>query len=288
MTREFSVTGGGGVALHVRECGNPDGAAIVFVHGWSQCDRCWDRQLEGRLAASFRLVAFDNRGHGMSDMPSDPACYTDGQLWADDLAAVIDGAGLERPVVVAWSYGGFIVADYVRAYGDGALGGIALAGSAVRLKPPTFEDLGPGLLENAQAMCLPDLGANIAATRRFLRACTVDPLDADLWESALCWNMVVPPQIRGALIAREIDADDVLAALSVPVLVIHGLEDSIVLPSMARHAVERCRTAAASWYEGIGHMPFVEAQERFDQDLARFVRRAHSGTAMSDPPRVQA
>ena len=90
-------------------------------------------------------------------------------------------------------------------------------------------------------MCLPDLGANIAATRRFLRACTVDPLDADLWESALCWNMVVPPQIRGALIAREIDADDVLAALSVPVLVIHGLEDSIVLPSMARHAVERCR-----------------------------------------------
>jgi non-heme chloroperoxidase len=281
MAREYSVTGGGGVALHVRECGNPDGAAIVFVHGWSQCDRCWDRQLEGQLAASFRLVAFDIRGHGMSDRPSDPACYTDGQLWADDLAAVINGGGLVRPVVVAWSYGGFIVADYLRAYGDGVLGGIAFAGSALHLKPTTFEDIGPGLLENAQAMCLPDLGANIAATRRFLRACTVDPLDTDLWDTALCWNMVVPPQIRGALIAREIDADDVLAGLSVPVLVIHGTEDSIVLPSMARHVVERCQTAAMSWYEGVGHMPFVETQERFDQELATFVRATHSSTAMT-------
>jgi pimeloyl-ACP methyl ester carboxylesterase len=275
------VTGGGGVALHVREFGKPDGAAIVFVHGWSQCDRCWDRQLEGRLAASFRLVAFDIRGHGMSDRPCDPACYTDGQLWADDLAAVINAGGLERPVVVAWSYGGLILADYVRAYGDGALGGIVLAGSALHLNPTTFADLGPGLLENAQAMCLPDLGANIAATRRFLRACTVDPLDADLWEAALCWNMVVPPQIRGALIAREIDADDVLATLSVPVLVIHGAEDSIVLPSMARHAVERCPTAASSWYDGVGHMPFVEAQERFDQDLAAFARAGRPSTAMT-------
>src|ERR1700759_4749962 len=181
MPREYSVTGGGGAALHVRERGDPDGAAIVFVHGWSQCDRCWDRQLEGRLAASFRLVSFDNRGHGMSDKPSDPGCYTDGRLWADDLAAVVDGAGLERPVVVAWSYGGFIVAGYVRAYGDDALGGIVFAGGALHVKPPTFDDLGPGLLENAQAMCLPDLGANIAATRRFLRACTVDRLAPAPW-----------------------------------------------------------------------------------------------------------
>ena len=281
MAREYSVTGGGGVALHVRESGNPDGAAIVFVHGWSQCDRCWDRQLEGQLAASFRLVTFDIRGHGMSDMPPDPARYSDGRLWADDLAAVISGAGLERPVVVAWSYGGFIVADYVREHGDGALGGIVLAGSALHLKPTTFADLGPGLLENAQAMCLPDLGANIAATRRFLRACTVNPLDPDLWESALCWNMVVPAQIRGALIAREIDSDDVLAALSVPVLVIHGLEDSIVLPSMARHVVAHCPTAVASWYDGIGHMPFVEAQERFDQELMAFVDRARASRSSS-------
>ena len=91
---------------------------------------------------------------------------------------------------------------------------------------------------------------------------------------------------HGALIAREIDADDVLAGLSVPVLVIHGTEDSIVLPSMARHVVERCPTADVSWYEGVGHTPFVEAQERFDQELATFVRATHSSTAMTGAARA--
>jgi non-heme chloroperoxidase len=282
MAREYTVTGGGGATLHVRESGKPDGAAIVFIHGWSQCDRCWDRQLEGSLAASCRLITFDIRGHGISDKPLEPSSYADERLWADDLAAVIEGAGAERPILVAWSYGGYIATDYARNYGDSALAGLVLVGGAVQLRPPTFDHLGPGLLANAQEMCLPDLGANIAATRRFLRACTARPLDADTWESALCWNMVVPPQIRGALIAREIDGDDVLASLSVPVLVIHGLEDEIVLPSMADHAVECCPTASASWYEGIGHMPFVEASERFNQELATFVE-----SALSARPRVQ-
>jgi pimeloyl-ACP methyl ester carboxylesterase len=284
MAREYSVTGGGGVGLHVRESGNPDGPAIVFVHGWSQCDRCWDRQLEGPLAATFRMITFDIRGHGMSDKPLDPGCYTDARVWADDLAAVINGAGVDRPILVAWSYGGFIVTDYVRALGDGALAGIVLVGATVMLKP-TFDHFGSGLLTNAQEMCLPDLGDNISATRRFLRACTARPLDDDVWESALCWNMAVPPQIRGALIAREIDADDVLAGLSVPVLAIHGLEDQIVLPSMARHAVECCPTARASWYEGIGHMPFMEATERFNQELSTFVEEARAVSCARSAPR---
>jgi pimeloyl-ACP methyl ester carboxylesterase len=267
----------------VRESGNPDGPAIIFVHGWSQCDRCWDQQLDGQLATDFRLIAFDIRGHGMSDKPTDPGCYTDPRLWADDLAAVINGAGVDRPILVAWSYGGFIVTDYVRAFGDADVAGIVLVGAAVMLKP-TFDHFGAGLLENAQQMCLPDLGANIAATRRFLRACTARPLDDDIWEPALCWNMTVPPQIRGALIAREIDADDVLATLSVPVLVIHGAQDAIVLPSMAHWVVEHCPTAVASWYDGAGHMPFVEASQRFDRELATFTENARAGVLRSALP----
>jgi non-heme chloroperoxidase len=82
--------------------------------------------------------------------------------------------------------------------------------------------------------------------------------------------MAVPPEIRGALIAREIDSDDVLACLSVPVLVTHGREDAIVLPSMADHTLELCRTAVPSWYEGVGHMPFLEDTERFNRELAAF------------------
>jgi pimeloyl-ACP methyl ester carboxylesterase len=83
--------------------------------------------------------------------------------------------------------------------------------------------------------------------------------------------MVVPPEVRGALIAREIDSDDVLARLSVPVLVTHGREDAIVLPSMADHTLEHCQNAVPSWYEGVGHMPFLEDAERFNRELAAFV-----------------
>ena len=272
--RDYDVRGGGGITLRAREWGNPDGPAILFVHGWSQCDICWSAQVGGLLAADFRMVTFDNRGHGMSEKPFDPRCYADERLWADDLAAVIDQTALERPVLVAWSYGGFIVADYVRAHGDAAIAGIDLVGAGVLLRPPTFDHLGPGLLDNAQDACLPDLRANIAAIRRFLRSCTARPLDDELWTTALCWNMVVPPEVRGALIAREIDSDDVLARLSVPVLVTHGRQDTIVLPSMAEYTLEHCETAVASWYEGVGHMPFVEDAERFDRELAALVDRA--------------
>src|SRR2546430_3044604 len=129
---EYDIRGGGGgITLHAREWGNPDGPAILFVHGWSQCDLCWSGQVDSQLAASFRMVTFDNRGHGTSGKPLDPACYADERLWADDLAAVIDQASLERPVLVAWSYAGFIVTDYVRAHGDAGIAGIDLVGAAV-------------------------------------------------------------------------------------------------------------------------------------------------------------
>jgi non-heme chloroperoxidase len=187
---------------------------------------------------------------------------------------VIEQTCLEHPILVAWSYGGFIVTDYLRAYGDGAIGGIDLVGAAVLLRPPSFDHIGPGLLENAQAACSPDPEASIAAIRRFLRACTVDPLGQDLWTTALCWNMLTPPEIRGALLAREIDASDVLGEVSVPVLVTHGREDAIVLPAMAEHSLGSCPTADPSWYDGVGHMPFVEDADRFDRELAALAVRA--------------
>jgi non-heme chloroperoxidase len=272
-SREYDIRGGGGITLRAREWGNPDGRPIVFVHGWSQCDLCWIAQLSGPLAARFRMITFDNRGHGASEKPLDAGCYADGRLWADDLAAVIEQTALERPVVVAWSYGGLITADYVRAHGDAGIAGIDLVGGSVLLRPPSFDHIGPGLLDNAQDACAPDLRTSIPAIQRFLRSCTARPLDEMLWSAALCWNMAVPPEVRGALIAREVDNEDVLARLSVPVLVTHGTEDAIVLPSMAEHTLEHCKTAVASWYEGIGHMPFIEDVERFDRELAAFAER---------------
>jgi non-heme chloroperoxidase len=266
----YEIRGGGGLRLHAREWGSPDGPEILLIHGWSQCDLCWTKQVSGELASSFRIVTFDLRGHGLSEQPREPRHYTDERLWADDVAAVIEQTGLQRPVVVAWSYGGLLVTDYLRAYGDGALAGLNLVGAAVILKPPTFDHIGAGFLENAGDASASDLAMNIGAIERFLRASTAEELDEPGRTSALCWNMVVPPAVRGALISREVDGSPELAALSVPVLVTHGRRDAIVSPSMAEHVLSTCATGVPSWYQDVGHMPFWEATDRFDRELAQF------------------
>jgi non-heme chloroperoxidase len=269
------VRGGGGLRLHAREWGNRRGRPILFIHGWSLSQLCWARQIDGPLAEEFHLVTFDNRGHGMSEKPLDADRYVDSQLWADDVAAVIDQARLDRPVVVAWSYGGLVVTDYLRVYGQDGIAGINMVGGAVMLKPPAFDHLGPGFLGNVEDASAPDLPTNIAAIQRFVRTLTTEALSEEDRGEALCSSMVVPAQVRGALVSREIDGDDVLSGLSMPVLLSHGRRDAMVLPSMAEHVSEICESAELSWYDHSGHMPFLEEPARFNRELGAFVRRAN-------------
>ena len=99
--KSYTVRGGGGLRLHVREWGKPDGPPILFIHGWSQNHLCWAKQYESSLTDEFRLVAYDLRGHGMSEAPPEPEHYTADELWADDLAAIMNELRLDRPVLVA-------------------------------------------------------------------------------------------------------------------------------------------------------------------------------------------
>jgi non-heme chloroperoxidase len=269
-----TVTGGGGVRLHVREWGNADGPPILFIHGWSQNHLCWDKQYESALRDEFRLAAFDLRGHGMSEAPAGPGPYTDGRLWADDLAAVIDALALEHVVLVGWSYGAFIICDYLRAYGQDRVAAVNFVEGAVKLGEAAFGTLiGPGFLDHFVDLTADDLPANIRGLRAFLRACLAKPVSAEDFETALCWNMAVAPQVRASLAAREIDGDDVLADLAVPVLVTQGRSDTVVLPAMAEHVLATCPTAEASWYDGVGHVPHLEEPERFNRELAALTRR---------------
>ena len=60
------------------------------------------------------MVTYDLRGHGNSDKPLEPERYKDSKAWADELQAVMDATGIKRPVLAGWSYGGRIMADYLR------------------------------------------------------------------------------------------------------------------------------------------------------------------------------
>ena len=250
------------------------GQPILFIHGWSQNHLCWAKQYESSLAEEFRLVAYDLRGHGMSEAPPGPEQYTADELWAEDVAAIIDVLRLDRPVLVGWSYGAFVICDYVRTHGQDRVGAINFVEGVTRLGEAAFGTLiGPGFLDHFVDATADDLPTNIRAMRSFVRTCLVKPVSDDDFETAVCWNVVVPAHVRAALGARTIDDDDVVRALDVPMLVTHGRMDSVVLPAMAEHVLAICPTAESSWYDGVGHAPHLEEPERFNRELAELTRR---------------
>lgn len=273
VSKQHTISGGGGLALHVREWGNPDGQPLLLIHGWSQSHLCWQLQYESELADEFRIVALDNRGHGQAEKPLALEAYSDGQLWADDIAAVIGALELRRPVLAGWSYGGFIIGDYVQAHGQENIGAINYVAAATMLTPE-FTHIGPGFLENAPLMMSPDSAVAIEGTRRFVAACTAAPPPPAIWDTMLCFNSLTPPQVRQHLVTRQLDFTAVLRSLRVPTLVTIGMADTVVLPAMGELIAATVPGAVASRYEGVAHAPFLEEAARFNRELAALARDA--------------
>ncbi|GAB4558875.1 MAG: alpha/beta hydrolase [Haliangiales bacterium] len=275
MSKSHTIEGGDQVKLHVHEAGKADGPAIVFIHGWSGSQAFWNLQKQSPLADEFRLVCLDLRGHGMSEKPAAQEQYTDGKLWAEDVHAVIKALELDKPVLLGWSYGGLLVLDYVRHYGQTGLSGLALVGPAIELSPDAFGPLiGPGFLNHAEGATVDNLQSNIDTLRSFAHTMAVKSVDRAYFEEAICWSVIVPHTVRGSLVAREVRNDDLLSEINLPVLVIQGQADTCAMPAVAERIDALCSSAKVAWYPGVGHMPFAEEPERFNADLAEFVRAA--------------
>ena len=272
--KSYSVKTPDGLTVAAQEWGNPNGPEIVFIHGFSQSHLSWIKQVtDGGLAKEFKMVTYDLRGHGNSDKPFEPEKYKTGKFWADELKAVMEATGLKRPVVVGWSYGGRIMADYLNTYGTAQVAGLNYV-DAGQKGDPAF--VGPNL-KNQPAMMSEDLAANIAATRAFLHGCfSVQPTQ-DEYEDMLAFNMMVPPKVRLALGNRPLQVDDMLRGLKVPVLVTHGAEDKNSNLIAAEYTAKMIPGAKLSVYQGVGHSPFFEATPRFNAELAEFVRNAQKG-----------
>ena len=273
MQRRHRIEGGGGLALNVLEWGPADGVPLFLIHGWSQAYACWEKQYASPLADEFRVVAMDLRGHGNSAAPATQAAYTDGRLWADDVKAVIDALDLRRPVLAGWSYGGLVICDYLRHHGEQALGGVNFVGAAVRLGEIAFGKLiGNGFIEPFPHATSEDLAESIDGIRDFVMRCFHRKLSRTDYERALCFNMTARADVRASLAARQLDNVDVLAKLRLPVLITQGRLDNMVLPPMAELIKSQVPHADLSWYDDVGHGPFMEDPERFNRELAAFAR----------------
>jgi non-heme chloroperoxidase len=268
--REELVTAPDGVALSVREWGNPAGAEILLIHGAAQCTLSFMRQTSSMLAQRHRIIAFDLRGHGCSAKPLDPASYQDGKRWAEDVAAVMDAKALRRPVLVGWSLGGRVVRQYLMQYGDARLSAV----NFLSTRPIEHPDVvGPGSRAIALSRSL-TFGARLQAEIQFLRDCfAIQPGEAEM-RLMIAYNMIFPRAIREAIGAWATDPEETRAALGrmrVPALVTHGRLDRLILPKAAEMTAAAVKNARISWFDACGHSPFHEDAPRYNRELDQFV-----------------
>jgi pimeloyl-ACP methyl ester carboxylesterase len=263
------IAGGGGCRLHVVETGNPTGRPIVFIHGVSQCWLTWSLQMKSNLAESFRLVAIDMRGHGLSDKPRDG--YADSKSWADDVNAVIQTLKLDRPVLCGWSYGPLVMLDYIRHYGEDEIGGIALVGGVTKLgSEAAMSVLTPEFIGVVPDLFATDVEASVRGVASLLRLCLVrEPSTEDLYRM-IGYGVSVPPYVRQAMLARALDNDDLLPKLRKPVLVVHGAEDAVVkLAAVEQHKAGMAH-AQIQVMPNVGHAPFWDDAAGFNQHMRAF------------------
>jgi pimeloyl-ACP methyl ester carboxylesterase len=106
-----------GVRLYYEEVGA--GRPIVFVHEFAGDARSWRPQVQC-FARRYRTVAFNARGYPPSDVPDDPAAYSQ-DIAVEDIRGVLDHLRIDRAHVVGLSMGGFAALHFGLRHPDRAL-----------------------------------------------------------------------------------------------------------------------------------------------------------------------
>ncbi|TWE05852.1 pimeloyl-ACP methyl ester carboxylesterase [Pseudomonas sp. AG1028] len=272
--KHYRVTTPDGLQLAVQEAGNPDGPAIVFIHGLLGSRLNWQRQVNSPLLQDYRLITYDMRGHGLSDKPADSDAYNDGRRYADDLAAVLAASGAKRPVLVGWSLGGLVISDYLAAHGDAAIGGAVYVNAVIELTQALITphpEVYAGLASD-------DLKTHLDALRAFVRLCFHTQPDTASMEVLLTNAAMASWPMTRSIPGMRSAAAEGLPKAQVPLLLLYGARDQLVQvqPSIARAQALNPR-AQAKRYAQSGHAPFFEEAERFNEDLAAFMKTASAG-----------
>lgn len=253
--------------LHVVRQG--DGPLVVLVHGSATDHATWSIQLAGRLGERVRLVAYDRRGAGRSELPADVPFHTVEQH-AADLAALAEAERRddEQVLVVGSSFGAVVVLELARAR-PAWLAGVVL------LEPPLPPaDDAPDIQGTflAELDGLAESHGPPAAAERFLRTVLGDAAWTKLPRAFQERSKSFWPQIRGdsyALASYRVRYGS-LGAITTPALLLAGERSAPYF----RPTVEALRgalgAAALDVIPGAGHMMQAEAPRGFHERLLRF------------------
>jgi pimeloyl-ACP methyl ester carboxylesterase len=265
-----------GHSLTYAEAGS--GPVLLLIHGMGGTFENWGAVIEP-LAASHTVIAPDLPGHGRSEPGGGD--YSLGAL-ATVLRDLLATLGHDRATLVGHSLGGGIAMQFAHQFPE----------IVERLVLVSSGGLGPEVSLVLRAAALPGADLFIAATAeagsrvgsalgRGLAALGLRP-SADVAEVARGYASLSDPERRAAFLAtlrsvvgtrgQRVDAEDRLyLAESLPVLIVWGERDPIIPVSHGRHAHEALSSSRLVVFEGVGHLPQLEASGRFIATLERFL-----------------
>lgn len=275
--RTGMIEGGGGLPIAVTHNGSADAPRIVFVHGFLGSTLNWKKQLESELADEFHLTALDMRGHGASAKPWQAEHYLDMQLWADDVKAALEsgGAGSDadsgKPLLVAWSYGGHFVLDYVRYYGTDAIGGIVFVSSNAGFVPRPESPMTPEREQQIARSTSPNAATLLEWTEGYVDLITAGgELPPAEKEMLMVSAMMTPHYVRVFNREHRSDNSDLLDAVDVPALFVIGGQDILANREQIELIAARLPHAQVSVFADSGNMPFWFDDAKFNRRIAEF------------------
>ena len=259
MTATF--TENAGVRIAYESFG--DGPALLLMQGIGYARWSWD-PIVPALAERFRVLSFDNRGIGESDVPPSP--YTARQL-AEDGIAVLDDAGVDRSHVLGASLGGMAAQELAAGFPqrvDKLVLACTTPGGAAAVPMPAQT---VALMQEAAAL------APEVAMRRFVENALAPHADPALVHELYERRVGNPPDPIGwqGQAAAGMSFDGSALEFAAPTLILHGTEDAVVDPGNAALLAERIPGARVELFSRCGHLFFWEQPERFAETVAEFL-----------------
>jgi 3-oxoadipate enol-lactonase len=241
------------------------GEPVLLIHGLGYARWGWE-PVARALGERFRLLLFDNRGIGESEVPPGP--YT-ARAMAEDAVSVLDAAGVDTAHVVGTSLGGMVAQELALGWPE-RVGRLVLACTTPG-GPAAYPLPERTLALMAEAPSLPQ----DVALRRFVENALAPGAPEALIDRIVVHRLAAPPDPAGwaaqAAAGASFDAFERLGAIAAPTLVLHGTADGVVDPRNAELLGERIANARVELFPGTGHLFFWEQPERFVEIVGEFL-----------------
>lgn len=261
-----------GMDVHYRVSGPKDAPVVILIHGTSASLHTWE-PLRSALEGSYRVVAYDQPGHGLTG-PHPQKDYTYAGM-ADGLDAVFAAEAVDEAVLVGNSMGGWV------AWRDGlenphrVRGLVLLDAAGIPRSVRTSGNIGFRLLSNPLgALAMRKLTPRRAIEQSLYETVSVDEIVTDHMVDRY-WELLRYPGNReaaaGQFSSPRADMSARLGEIEAPTLIIWGDEDPLIPVANAAVFAEMMPNARAVIYEGIGHLPMEEAPDRTAADIAGFL-----------------